>query len=348
MGTFARKQNQSQKQVSSGSARANIATSTLGHRNHPILHSLRALGNQALQPILRTNAEAPEAGLICTASPRFAHDFSRIPIHSPTTEVIQTKLAVNQSGDEYEQEADRIAEKVVNSPKAVPPVNAISSSASVYTSPSIQPYGIEGIRSGNLRPQSVENEKTDGHTLSETTTDLIQRKPDDAAKPQPQSPAKMEDKKAELEFHSAMGFPDLLSFTPDDLRGHTFRIYPEEDRFFVIGWRVWNTGWKMAPSHHNRLTIYDAHDCAGCRRPEDLVYSQDSLAFDTNSITQPGKHEYEESFSIDGLPAGHYEAFGELDVNNEVDEINEDNNTQFMIFDVKPLNKPKSNTDVGE
>ena len=44
------------------------------------------------------------------------------------------------------------------------------------------------------------------------------------------------------------------------------------------------------------------------------------------------------------LPAGHYEAFGELDIRHEVDEINEDNNTLFMIFDVKPRNEPKPGT----
>src|SRR5437667_4513520 len=47
----------------------------------------------------------------------FGHDFSRIPIHSPTAGAIQTKLAINKPGDEYEQEADRIAKQVMRMPE---------------------------------------------------------------------------------------------------------------------------------------------------------------------------------------------------------------------------------------
>jgi Domain of unknown function (DUF4157) len=47
---------------------------------------------------------------------RFGHDFSRILIHSPTAGALQTKLAINQPGDEYEQEADRIADQVLAAP----------------------------------------------------------------------------------------------------------------------------------------------------------------------------------------------------------------------------------------
>ena len=47
---------------------------------------------------------------------RFGHDFSQIPIHSPAARVIQTKLAINEPGDQYEQEADRIANQVLTAP----------------------------------------------------------------------------------------------------------------------------------------------------------------------------------------------------------------------------------------
>ncbi len=43
----------------------------------------------------------------------FGHDFSRIQIHSSAPETMQTKLAINQPGDSYEQEADRVADQVV-------------------------------------------------------------------------------------------------------------------------------------------------------------------------------------------------------------------------------------------
>jgi hypothetical protein len=45
---------------------------------------------------------------------RFGHDFSRIPIHPPAAGVIQTKLAINKPGDQYEQEADRLADQVMS------------------------------------------------------------------------------------------------------------------------------------------------------------------------------------------------------------------------------------------
>jgi hypothetical protein len=45
--------------------------------------------------------------------PRFGHDFSQVQIHAPTPETMQTKLAINQPGDACEQEADRVAEQVM-------------------------------------------------------------------------------------------------------------------------------------------------------------------------------------------------------------------------------------------
>ncbi|MCZ7567171.1 MAG: DUF4157 domain-containing protein [Ardenticatenaceae bacterium] len=67
--------------------------------------------------MLQTDAEEPEAGLTGPVSPRFGHDFSRIPTHPPAAGAIQTKLAINEPRDEYEQEADRIAEQVMRTPE---------------------------------------------------------------------------------------------------------------------------------------------------------------------------------------------------------------------------------------
>ncbi len=44
---------------------------------------------------------------------RFGHDFRRIPVHAPPSEPIQAKLIVSQPGDQYEQEADQVAEQVM-------------------------------------------------------------------------------------------------------------------------------------------------------------------------------------------------------------------------------------------
>lgn len=54
-----------------------------------------------------------EVGLASTASPRFAHDFSRIPVHPPAAGAVQTKLVINKPGDEYEQEAEQLSDRVL-------------------------------------------------------------------------------------------------------------------------------------------------------------------------------------------------------------------------------------------
>jgi hypothetical protein len=120
MRTFSQKQNQPQKKVSSSLALSNMATPGPDHREHPILHLQRTIGNQAVLRMWQTHAEGaeePGVGLTAAASPRFGHDFSRIPIHPPTAGGIQTKLAINQPGDEYEQEADHISEQVMRKPE---------------------------------------------------------------------------------------------------------------------------------------------------------------------------------------------------------------------------------------
>jgi hypothetical protein len=114
MRTFAQKQHQSQKQASLSLARSNTAAPRRDHRANLILQSQRPIGNQAVQPMLQTNAEEFKAGLTGTASPRFGYDFSRIPIHSPTAGAIQTKLAISKPRDVYENEADRVAEQVMH------------------------------------------------------------------------------------------------------------------------------------------------------------------------------------------------------------------------------------------
>ena len=50
--------------------------------------------------------------------PRFAQDFSRIPVYAETPLKIHPKLTVNTPGDEYEQEADRTAAIVMRMPES--------------------------------------------------------------------------------------------------------------------------------------------------------------------------------------------------------------------------------------
>jgi len=78
----------------------------------------RALGNQAVQRLLRANSEGLEGDYGTSATDRFAHDFTGIPIYDRAPMTIQTKLKLNSPGDIYEQEADRIADRVMREPDA--------------------------------------------------------------------------------------------------------------------------------------------------------------------------------------------------------------------------------------
>ena len=68
----------------------------------PIVHEVLRSSGQPLDPATRTFME-----------PRFGHDFSRMRVHSTGQGMIQTKLKINEPGDIYEQEADRVADEVM-------------------------------------------------------------------------------------------------------------------------------------------------------------------------------------------------------------------------------------------
>src|SRR5205807_5303954 len=46
-------------------------------------------------------------------APRIGHHFADVRVHAAVPETIQTKLTINQPGDVYEQEAERVAEQVI-------------------------------------------------------------------------------------------------------------------------------------------------------------------------------------------------------------------------------------------
>lgn len=71
----------------------------------------------SVQDGLRSSGQPCDAGLRVWTEPRFGHDFSRIPLHAPAVGSLQTKLAINKPGDEYEQEADHVSEQVMRMPE---------------------------------------------------------------------------------------------------------------------------------------------------------------------------------------------------------------------------------------
>lgn len=147
------------------------------------------------------------------------------------------------------------------------------------------------------------------------------------------APLKQDDnKKAELEFHSRMSFNTKTgssSSGPSQEEGYTF---------LEVQWTVLNSGWETAPEHVDRFTIYKADRCSGCRDEKDEIFSTDV----TVPSTDPGK-KYEAITAMFGmnLKAGHYDAYVELDVYDEVDEINKSNNRMFTTWYAAPRKEPE-------
>jgi hypothetical protein len=72
----------------------------------PIVHEVLRFPGQPLDATTRTYMEL-----------RFGHDFSKVRVHTDASQGLQASLTVNQPGDEYEQEADRVAEQVMRMPE---------------------------------------------------------------------------------------------------------------------------------------------------------------------------------------------------------------------------------------
>lgn len=73
--------------------------------------------NQAVERLLQSDVEELGDGSTTSTLPRFAHDFSLLPVYAGVGNFIQPKLKVNALGDKYEQEADRVAGQVMRMPE---------------------------------------------------------------------------------------------------------------------------------------------------------------------------------------------------------------------------------------
>lgn len=116
MRTYAQKQNQPQRRASFNLTGSKTPASGETHHAHPILYLQRTIGNQSVLPLAQANTEALEVESRPTATARFAHDFSQVPVYAKVPVKTQTKLTVHTPGDVYEQEADRVADHVMRMP----------------------------------------------------------------------------------------------------------------------------------------------------------------------------------------------------------------------------------------
>jgi len=82
-----------------------------------LLHAQRAIGNQAVVRSLRADGQGGGGSQFPSRLCCNLDNLSRIPVHAKSAAEIQTKLTSNSPGDSYEQEADRVAERIIHMPE---------------------------------------------------------------------------------------------------------------------------------------------------------------------------------------------------------------------------------------
>jgi hypothetical protein len=135
-----------------------------------VLHLQRTIGNQAVRWLLEANTRDVK-GDSTTEFARFGHDFSRIPIHSPTAEKIQTKLPINEPGDHYEQEADSVADQVMR--MSEPEIQSQQAGVSVLLNQSDSGENIQRL-SANRDPSLEDAVVIEGEEENETEQGQVQ------------------------------------------------------------------------------------------------------------------------------------------------------------------------------
>ncbi|GHO83207.1 eCIS core domain-containing protein [Dictyobacter formicarum] len=83
---------------------------------HPLLELQHTIGNQAVLNLLRSRNIQSDTPAQASIEPYFDYDSSQIPAYPLLSPVLQTKLVINQPGDQYEQEADRVANQTMTMP----------------------------------------------------------------------------------------------------------------------------------------------------------------------------------------------------------------------------------------
>jgi hypothetical protein len=116
MRTFIQKVNPTQQTMSAKTTIPSRAHFGQSREVNAILHLQRTIGNQAVQRLLEGNTGNGKEDLTTTGITRFGHDFSQILAHPSAPVGIQPKLTMSTPGDIYEQEADRVADMVVQVP----------------------------------------------------------------------------------------------------------------------------------------------------------------------------------------------------------------------------------------
>ena len=124
-------------------------------------------------------SSADQAGT--TSVPRFGHDFSRVNVHSKG--MIQAKLKINEPGDIYEQEADRVADAVLRMPEpGVQRQVEPEEEETLQAKPLAEQ--ITPLVQRQVEPEEEEEEPIQTKALSEQITPLVQRQ-EEEVQPKP-------------------------------------------------------------------------------------------------------------------------------------------------------------------
>ena len=119
MRTFSEKPKATQQKTSAKSPKSRRVYQSQSRDVGSILHTQRTIGNQATQRLLQAEPEGLEASSASKMSRELAYDFSRKPVDDASSRrQLQFKLKVSEPGDQYEQEADRVADQVMRAQDA--------------------------------------------------------------------------------------------------------------------------------------------------------------------------------------------------------------------------------------
>jgi hypothetical protein len=135
----------------------------------------RTIGDQAVQRLVATGRQASSDA---PATTRFAHDFSRISVHSKTLSSSQPKLTVNTPGDIYEREAEAIADKVTRmSGNQSPPLSHSQlpkAPLSEIPAPIVQAKSEGGPAVSNTLSEQITSSRGSGAEMDRTTQAFMQ------------------------------------------------------------------------------------------------------------------------------------------------------------------------------
>lgn len=133
--------------------------------------SKRPAFNQAEAPNTHSDTQTPRRYAL-----GFAHDFSRVPVYSKAPVSLQTKLKVNIPGDVYEEEADRVAERVTSTHELQSGCGCAACRNQWVTHPPVQTAPMQTNDSGALTAPPIVHEvlRSPGQPMDTPTREFME------------------------------------------------------------------------------------------------------------------------------------------------------------------------------